>query len=273
MRWNIESSPSIVEPGKKDLTIWPSFHDLAGIWTEYDHFWPFTFEATSGTNINLTIDASPMSTIQAQMQYFGSYPKTDLIIGPAATETVITGEPTNWNQINDIVANPVETTEPPPEEEPTEILGFLASFFTWFNQVWTWLNTFWNWVQTLPTLIASAINTGLIALLVPTDLTPIKEDFSAVNEAFANAFPFSIAADLHGLFFPPDGGLQYPCIGYTMTDPDQVSRYHVVFDFGDIPSGHKAMSDKLRHILTLGLWLGFEVGILAMALKRGGKIS
>lgn len=133
MRWNISSNPSVSVQGKQDLTVWPSFHDLTYGWTDYDQVPTFTFDATSGTNINLTIDASPMSTIQAQMQYYGSYPKTDLTFVDKLTTEFVTGQPTNWDQINNIRTNPVPTTdEPPPDpdEPPTDVLTSLTNIIT-----------------------------------------------------------------------------------------------------------------------------------------------
>lgn len=263
MKICVSTRDSTDTPGEKELIVWPSFHDLDSGWTDYDQVPNVVFGSTDATHIKLTLTASPMNAIQTNIYERLEYPKTEFSFNPKRTEPVVVKEPTNWNQIGPTLFDP---DEPPPDPLPTDELGFLTSIWTQFKNLFTWL-------QSLPNLMAEAMKTNLIALFVPLDLTPLKTDFQAVNDAFASAFPFSIASDLNGLFFPPDGGLQYPAIGYTMTDPDQVSRYHVVFDFGDVPSGHKAMSDQLRHILTLALWLGFAVGLLSMFLKRGGKIS
>ncbi|ODA41065.1 hypothetical protein [Desulfosporosinus sp. BG] len=99
MRWNISSNPSIDQPDKCDLTIWPSFHDMYYGWSDSDQMPTFTFENTSATNINLSIDASPMDTIQAQMQYFGSYPKTDIVLVDKKTTDQKVGTPTYWNNL------------------------------------------------------------------------------------------------------------------------------------------------------------------------------
>ncbi|ODA38725.1 hypothetical protein [Desulfosporosinus sp. BG] len=113
MRWNISSNPSIDQPGKFDLIIWPSFHDMSYGWSDSDQAPNFTFEGTSANNINLFIDASPMDTIQAQMQYYGSYPKTDLVLGDKLTTDQKVGKPTSWS---DLIV-------PPAVLAPTDILS------------------------------------------------------------------------------------------------------------------------------------------------------
>lgn len=281
-RWMIASSPSMDYPGKRDLLIWPSTHDLTYEWTDSDQYPCFQFNGTSGTNINFTINASPEYEVQAHLTTVLEYPKTDLIIGPKSTVPVVTGEPTNWNDINNIATEPIPlTTEPldPLPEDPS-ILSFLGLFLDFFNKVWdwltnlmTWLDNLLVWLKTLPGLIAGAMTTSLTDLFIPSTIEPIKEDFVRVKDAFSTAFPFNIAAGLLGLFTFPDSGIHYPQIGYNQLDPDGIDRYHIVFDFGDEVSGHRAMSDQLRQILTLGLWLGFAAGLLTLFLKKGGKIS
>lgn len=103
--------------------------------------------------------------------------------------------------------------------------------------------------------------------VVPADSSVLQQQFAAVQDAFSSKFPFSLHDDI-GKLFPSSsnvGALQYPQLGYWEVDPDQVKRYHIVFDFG---GEHQAFSDQFRAIATLALWMGLAFGLLWFALHR-----
>lgn len=105
-----------------------------------------------------------------------------------------------------------------------------------------------------------------IQLVVPADMTIVQTNVQAIQQAYADKFPFSIAVGIIQMFQVEDGGLNYPQIGYTMQDFNGGQKYYVVWDFGE--GNAKIASDWLRGILTLALWFSLALGFYKLS-SRG----